>query len=401
MSLVKPANISVISDVTQDYSADISTESHFISTLLTPVLDEFPPIPQIGDTAQRDLQVSLAREKENRDSGLSTMTVTPATIATAAVARSVRPNMIISPVRASEDTKAAQASGDHEDGRSHSPNSAESDSSSYSTSTTASLSTGTGSASSDSRPRTLTTEAQDWRISGTKPKALAYSDPSPEPSPRASSFGERDTFTVSVTSELREPDVEPQRRPSIVTENFLSTGRTDGNLLSPNSPSSSSPSPSSPAPRYPGWLSAVVAPLKGFINDQIDPRELYADLREIAEGESGSVYAARVLAPQKKSEEFVAIKNIAIMPSGTPKIDDLRRELALMEGISHPHILTMGALYVDLVEDSLWVRMELMERSVADIIALAEEGVQLDEQLMAQIAKDVSIHCTMDYKVPS
>ncbi|KAI0755748.1 kinase-like protein, partial [Fomes fomentarius] len=146
----------------------------------------------------------------------------------------------------------------------------------------------------------------------------------------------------------------------------------------------------SPAPRYPGWLSAVVAPLKGVINDQIDPRKLYADLREIAEGSSVSVYAARVLAPQKKSEEFVAIKNIAIMSSGTPKIDDFHRELALMEGgIPHLHILTMGALYVDLVEDSLWVRMELMERSVAIIIALAEEGVQLDEQLMAQIAKDV------------
>ncbi|EJF57489.1 kinase-like protein [Dichomitus squalens LYAD-421 SS1] len=304
--------------------------------------------------------------------------------------------MVVSPVRANEDSRTRTAPGFREadDGRSHSPNSSESHSSTYSSSTTASLSTGTGSASSDSRPQTLTTEASDWRSSGPKPRSL-YSNPSPEPSPRASSFGERDAFTVSVTADLREPDVDVlQRRPSIVTDdNFLSTRRADGNLLTPVSPSSSSPSPNSPVPAYPGWLSAVVAPLKSFINDRLDPRDLYTDLREIAEGESGSVYAARVLAsptsPEKKPDSFVAIKNIAIMPSGSPKIDDLQRELTLMKGLSHPHILTMDALYVDLVEDSLWIRMELMERSIADVIALVEEGIDLSEKIMAQIARDV------------
>ncbi|KAI0632944.1 kinase-like protein [Trametes polyzona] len=149
----------------------------------------------------------------------------------------------------------------------------------------------------------------------------------------------------------------------------------------------------SPAPRYPGWLSAVVAPLKTFINDQLDPRDLYADLREIAEGESGSVFAARVLdtawSPEKAPGTFVAIKNVPILPSGSPKIDDLRRELTLLKGVSHQHILTMDALYVDLVEDSLWIRMDLMERSLADIIAYAEEGVFIPEKSIAQIAGDV------------
>ncbi|KAI0830228.1 kinase-like protein [Trametes gibbosa] len=149
----------------------------------------------------------------------------------------------------------------------------------------------------------------------------------------------------------------------------------------------------SPAPRYPGWLSAVVAPLKSFINDQMDPRDLYADLREIAEGESGSVYAARVLdtswSPEKEPGSFVAIKNVPILPSGSPKIDDLRRELSLLKGASHAHILTMDALYVDLVEDSLWIRMDLMERSLADVTAYAEEGVFIDEKSIARIAADV------------
>ncbi|KAI0742829.1 kinase-like protein [Daedaleopsis nitida] len=305
--------------------------------------------------------------------------------------------MFVSPVRANEEASpsAVQALGDAEDGRSHSPNSAESHSSAYSSSTSASLSTGTGSGSSDSRPQTLTTDAQDWRISGAKQNSLVYSDTSPEPSPRTSSFGERDTFMLSVTSESRETDADlpSSRRPSIVTDSLLPTQQTDGKHLTSVSPSTSSPSPASPAPRYPGWLSAVVKPLKGFLNDQIDPRDLYTDLREIAEGESGSVYAARVLptlsSPEKEPNTYVAIKNIAILPSGSPKIDDLRRELVLMKGVVHPHILTMDSLYVDLIEDSLWIRMELMERSVADIIALIEEGVDVSETIISRIAGDV------------
>nr|VWO96536.1 N/A [Ganoderma boninense] len=384
----------------QDSTIDYSTDSY--SALLTPVLDEFPPIPRINDPDQAELRSTLGRDKENRDSGLSTMTVTPATIATAAIARSVRPNMVTSPARQDSNgesrSRAMPGSREPDDGRSHSPNSSESHSSTSTSSTTASLSTGTGSASSDSRPQTLTTEASDWRSSGSKVKSLVYSDASPEQSPRASSFGEHDAFTVSITADLRETDIGTfgQRRPSILTDDtFLSTRKTDGNLLTPvtPSPSSRSVSPLSPAPRYPGWLSSVVAPLKTFINDQLDPRDLYTDLREIAEGESGSVFAARVLptsySPEKEPNSYVAIKNIAILPSGSPKIIDLERELTLLKDLSHANVLTMDSLYVDLVEDSLWIRMELMERSVADAIALVEEGIDLNEKIMSQIARDV------------
>ncbi len=402
MKMTNPGAIgspSTSSSWAQDITADYSTDSY--STLLTPVLDEFPPIPCINELDQAELRSTLGRDKENRDSGLSTMTVTPATIATAAIARAVRPNMVTSPVRQNSNDEsrstAVSAFRELDDGRSYSPNSSESHSSTSTSSTTASLSTGTGSASSDSRPQTLTTEVSDWRSSGSKPKSLVYSDVSPVPSPRASSFGEHDAFTVSITADLRETDLGTfgQRRPSILTsDKFLSTRRTDGNLLTPVTSSSRSASPLSPAPRYPGWLSSVVAPLKTFINDQLDPRDLYTDLREIAEGESGSVYAARVLptaySPEKEPNSYVAIKNIAILPSGSPKITDLESELKLLKGLSHRHILTMDSLYVDLVEDSLWIRMELMERSVADAIALVEEGIDLNEKIMAQVAHDVS-----------
>jgi p21-activated kinase 1 len=139
----------------------------------------------------------------------------------------------------------------------------------------------------------------------------------------------------------------------------------------------------------------VVAPLEEFIDEATDPRELYFDLQEIAEAESGSVYAARVAKPEalglRADVSFVAIKNIPILPSGTQKLVDLREELTLIRGVLHENVLTMDALYVDLVEDSLWIRMELMERSLADVVGLVAEGLMVQERMIARFASDVSL----------
>ncbi|KAK7045473.1 hypothetical protein VNI00_007726 [Paramarasmius palmivorus] len=168
--------------------------------------------------------------------------------------------------------------------------------------------------------------------------------------------------------------------------------------------------PITPAQRYPGWVSEVLKPLEEFIDEQVDPREYYSDLQEIAEGESGSVFAAKItdtgnlhklkLPPLLKAQDadnqmrgvtsLVAIKCVAIMPTGSTKLDDLRRELVLLKGISHPNILTMDALYVDVVEDSLWIRMELMERSLADVIELIDEGLMLQERMIARFTSDIA-----------
>jgi hypothetical protein len=160
--------------------------------------------------------------------------------------------------------------------------------------------------------------------------------------------------------------------------------------------------------RYRGWLSEVVEPLGEFIDEAIDPREYYIDLQEIAEGGSGSVFAAQIanyvdltklqLDPaliQRDRETLgsgrpviIAIKNVPILPSGSPKLLGLEKELKLMKGLSHEHILSMDALYVDLVEDSLWIRMELMERSLADV--LVNSGLVLLDRMIARFASDVS-----------
>ncbi|KAJ7153517.1 kinase-like protein [Mycena crocata] len=168
--------------------------------------------------------------------------------------------------------------------------------------------------------------------------------------------------------------------------------------------------PVTPAHRYAGWVAAAVAPLEDFIDEPIDPRDFYSDLQEIAEGESGSVYAAALipsapinrlkLPPLLKARDaddvangrrvLVAIKSVGLLPGGSQKLTDLQHECGLLRGLWCEQVIGMDALYVDLVEDALWIRMELMERSLADVVGLVDEGLRLQEpRIMGRFASDM------------
>jgi serine/threonine protein kinase len=153
------------------------------------------------------------------------------------------------------------------------------------------------------------------------------------------------------------------------------------------------PKAHSQSQRLPGWIADAVSPLSEFMVD-VDPQEYFADLQEIAEGESGSVYAARLVCPPNTlslplGTTHVAIKAIAIHPAVSPKLQDLSHEMELMRGVHHDHVLRMDAFYVNLVDDSVWIRMELMERSLADVVGLVGEGLSLQERMIARFASDV------------
>ncbi|RDB23610.1 Serine/threonine-protein kinase pakA [Hypsizygus marmoreus] len=279
---------------------------------------------------------------------------------------------------------------------------------------------GSGSSSSLSHDHpTPTTEP------GLDSPLLYYLDSSPSPDPTKLSFGPNAHLLVSATDTfggIKEParhDVQdeeeeeeelvlplgpPVSKPKIIISSVASPSTGPLTAIP-----SSGTTPLSPFQRYRGWLSAVVAPLEEFIDEAVDPREYYLDLQEIAEGESGSVYAARLsetsnltklkLPPLIKAQDsddinngrtkLVAIKSVAILPTGSPKLVDLERELSLMKGLWHANVLSMDAVYVDLVEDTLWIRMELMERSLADIVGLVVEGLTLQDRVIARFASDV------------
>jgi hypothetical protein len=189
-----------------------------------------------------------------------------------------------------------------------------------------------------------------------------------------------------------------------------------------------------------------VLPLAEFIDDSADPRALFSDLQKIAQGESGSVYSARAVpavAPQfrpppprsptpggisssrsstpekentedededeqpeqKQQHQLVAIKRVPLLRGGTEKLMDLRRELELARALRHANVLRMERLYVDVAEECMWIGMELMDRSLADVLAVVgedagsgsdlagEEGsglVEVPEKMVARFVWDVS-----------
>ena len=249
------------------------------------------------------------------------------------------------------------------------------------------------------------------------------------PGSRKASVGLLDEITGQRRPSLVIPPISPY---SLVSRGPLSDVASVSKMLSPldSVPHSSGSTGSSPAQRYPGWVSSVLSKvgLETLVDEKVDPRYYFEGLTEVAEGESGFVYQAKVVrtvpgskltlrGPQPGS--VVAIKAVPILPSGSSKLEDLRREVKAMRRVfeddrsaaalspispvsGYPagmaHVLIMQAMYVDLQEDSLWIRMELMERSLADVVALVEQGhlERIDEKVAARFASDVSTYRSFD-----
>ncbi|KAI0063356.1 kinase-like protein [Artomyces pyxidatus] len=265
----------------------------------------------------------------------------------------------------------------------------------------------------------MTSGSNSQEDGGLKSPGLPYVQSSPSarpdsPSTLAASPLEAPADEVDARAHIRRPSIiitTDVVSPSGITPSTVGAGSLGS--ASSSTPRSGTSSASPHAQRYPGWLSEVVKPLAEFIDECIDPRDLFIDLQEIAEGESGSVFSALVVAtspgqrkvhsfkpptptspfPDSSVQELVAIKSVPILPSGSSKLFDLRRELELMRDLRHPNILKMERLYVDLVEDSLWIGMELMERSLADVLGVqAEEGGEelvVGEKMVARFVWDV------------
>ncbi|KAJ7249864.1 kinase-like domain-containing protein, partial [Mycena rebaudengoi] len=160
---------------------------------------------------------------------------------------------------------------------------------------------------------------------------------------------------------------------------------------------------------YDGWVSEVISPLREFIDGPINPRDYYLDLQEISESSGGSIiYVARLAEsnrehlrlPRRVKEKdhsdvisrrttFVAIKSIPIMPTGSSKLAELLRELCFMRDLSSDHLVGMDALYLDPIDDALWIRMELMTRSLSSVVQLNSEGLVLADRQISACTRDI------------
>ena len=228
------------------------------------------------------------------------------------------------------------------------------------------------------------------------------------PSPHYETHGRVRRDSDTVYSPRREPlsaKMQTLAAPDAnkTSQNFLCPSSASNLLPTPRSIVSPSPpsSPRSLLPPYKDWVSDAIEPLNEFVDDTVDPHELFTELQEVAQGESGSVYSATVIGRSLKkrgakvqkvaSGSVVAIKSVTLRPNEElQKINDLRKELLLMCRVRHPNILSMESLYVNSMEDALWVEMELMDRSLADVLTLVDEGLELHETVIAAFASDVS-----------
>ncbi|CAG8523924.1 10445_t:CDS:10 [Diversispora eburnea] len=115
------------------------------------------------------------------------------------------------------------------------------------------------------------------------------------------------------------------------------------------------------------------------VNTSVDPDSLPQEIRHLAEGESGNMYSAN----QNNSQEMVAIK---IIPFTSEKLKIIRNELNLMKMSQHPNIVKYIGCYH--TSDSIWVVMEYMEVSLADLIAMYEDELQINELQIALVARE-------------
>ncbi|KAJ7915114.1 kinase-like protein [Mycena leptocephala] len=155
--------------------------------------------------------------------------------------------------------------------------------------------------------------------------------------------------------------------------------------------------------------SPLFSPLAEFIDMGVNPRHHYVDLREIADGPGGTtLYIARLASAhhellmlagdvRDRDEDdfraerpvFVALKSIPIMPAGSSKLGDVLRELRILSTLQCENLLRMDALYLDPVEDKLWIRMELMTRTLSSVVELNGVGLALSDRMIAGCAKDI------------
>lgn len=412
----------------------------------------------------------------DRDSGLSTITVTPATIATAKteVVRTAVASVIDSDavslaswresVVLTADTEPQTVAYDEPDIGGESPRTQEhgevpDDSMVSETSSASLLRDGPQSKwpAPPPPPVELETDSTPRRISRFRTTSLgrvtqlqAMGGTVASPVNSHSSHGSSDT-TSSSTSESAQlttpkgmngmsPSAVPKMKGSLAPEAKLLSSRTDtfgGVDIESESGEESETRPhlsetplSGSHASIPLVTHPLLVQLRPYITSR-NPMSYFTNLVEIAEGESGSVFAARVVSSSAESRaqgqqasterpippgtSHVAIKRIPLPPlSSSPSLSDdsqvsnklvsVLHELCLLKNLDHEHLLLLDAVYVcsnstqaedagpaSTVDTSLWIRMELMERSLADIIGLVAEGLALQERLVGRFASDVGV----------
>ncbi|KAL1924520.1 uncharacterized protein VTP21DRAFT_4174 [Calcarisporiella thermophila] len=229
------------------------------------------------------------------------------------------------------------------------------------------------------------------------PKVLQRAASKRKPVPTVADINRRRSSSVPVTTHPAHPPSRPSQlqvaaavpkteRPSAPQNKLAAKTEEDRAQTSPPEKFPAPPETrleQTPLPSPPPSAENLFG-LDGMV-DQGDPQRMYANLVQIAEGESGGMFAAE----HSLTNKTVAIK--IIPKTSTAKLEKIRHELTMMKMSRHPNIVEYIASYWTV--DSLWIVMERMDISLADILSVADGAgdiaMLMTEARVARITRDV------------
>lgn len=134
-------------------------------------------------------------------------------------------------------------------------------------------------------------------------------------------------------------------------------------------------------------LPPKLAHLRDALNLQPLRKDVLRDLHMIGDGESGPVFAANDVVKKRR----VAIKMVRFATDRdeepSARLLGLVKEVGVWRRCRHVNVLDLYSLV--LAEDAIWMVQELAERSLADVIAWKDGGVDLNESRMSRIMGDL------------
>ena len=127
--------------------------------------------------------------------------------------------------------------------------------------------------------------------------------------------------------------------------------------------------------------------LRAELNLQPLRKDVLQDMKMIGDGESGPVFAANDVVKKRG----VAIKMVRFSLDAdeepSARLLGLAKEVRVWRRCRHVNILDLYSTV--LVDQAIWIVQELAERSLADVIAWKDSGVDLNEARMSRIMGDL------------
>lgn len=118
------------------------------------------------------------------------------------------------------------------------------------------------------------------------------------------------------------------------------------------------------------------------LNDLInhaDPQSIYTNMKKIGEGAAGEVFVAT----DSRNGQQVAIKKMALRPDNMKL---LVTEIGIMKDSNHENITSYFDSFI--VDNNLWVAMELMGGGCLTEVLEQFESVQMNEEQIARVARE-------------